>query len=1733
MSRPRQRPASIAGTLAAVMATALLAPGTLSASQPLPFNQAAVKQSTAPAAFGPSASSPYFTVRFALPVPPDNDWHANGHLLGLDPAVGDHHHSPGFEIMPNGDALMIPYSGPGWREGGQYLRIAQARLRHGAEEFDMPEELTVGGVRLQDLIGSDGRPPLVASPLMWREGSTVWLFLAHYNYPGEPTGRYFRVFKSGDNGVTWQIVALEPQFNTSNPTTAQSQPVVNAFRAPNGDMFVATDSSAKNGGSSMLWRSSDNGLSWTDQGGRTDSRHSTIVPLNTTGTLLSGGGKDTNMDNNGVVFKDQGKNGYMPQNISTNWGVTWGAATQSPFPWLGGGQRPSMIRLASGNLVMVGDARHSAIPNHTPSGWTHGASPYVALSTNNGTSWTIKALPVALLAKVRLTHRSIGYSTVRQAPNGVIHVLATVGHPCLHYEFNEAWITTPSAGDIAPETTGGTVQSYSETYPGGAPKATWSGRRTPGGRYLLDGLESHYYADGRKQREVTWVSGRRTGPETLWGPDGTRIWSWNHDLANNLSTWTHWWSNGQKRLESQWDTNPVARAWTANPFVVSPPDLSGRRFRGLVAHGTARHWNTSGQQVGAHSFLHGTRISSRGNHTENFNTDPSARGWTASNNTTNGNDFKWSSTTTWAESGNSGAYQQPKGEIGGVFARSSTYRWYADTNLGTRNRTQTLHLSGNFQMADVNFDGTFRIGYFNTSTPGSNFIGIEFHEPAGTILDPTDPRSATWFRAYLTVRGPGGTTSTAPMAVYMHGGGTKTFDLIWKGNPDGSGTLSGTVVSIPMPPITVAAGSGSFNAFGLLNGGMSSTIATEVTGGCWFDNLTYDKGAVTTHTVTYNANGATAGSVPSTQTKPSGVNIPVSTNSGSLARSGFTFAGWNTAANGSGTSFAPGVPYTSNANTTLFAQWTAATTHTISYNANQATGGAAPANQIKPQNEALMLAENTGNLIRSGFAFAGWNTAANGTGTDYDPGQTYTANANLMLHAKWAAISTKTLRIMPMGDSITAGTVPGGYRLPLYNLLQGNGYTFDFVGNKTQSGDTTPDTNHWGQGGRQISMTPVTIDGRSYVSIGGRNRSGLYEEMSNAISTTYFSTNTSTTRNIILLHIGINDILHQVVDSAYGSYNTDAGNNGFGEGQEWVSEGMFARLQALLNSINSLATSRNLRIDVILGTLCPLTKAWTGDPVSDVLLGEVNQYNGFIRTVIPTMSFSNISVKIVDQHTATLDKLSDGLHPNSAGYAAMAQVWFNAISSPATVAVTFDAQGGLAPNPASKMATIGAAYGTLATTTKSGDSFQGWWTGTGGTGTEVTVATPVNNTANHTLHAKWLAVPPGVIYWDNSGGTANDWGSLANWSTFPGGANPSAIPGTSDVAAFSATPIQGTAQTVNLNANRDVQGLSVLAGVTANTTLQGGGANRTLTIGSGGITKNGPGVLTIGSGTANQNVNLILAGNQSIANNNTGNININNTVAGTGSPTLTNNGTGGYVGMGTLQSTVGRIVQDSATSTLGLRANNVNFTGNVEILKGTLSIGTHANNLGTSAGQLILGGSGTDAATLDINDNAGTVTFAAKPIVLGTTSGTLTIRHRDDSGTNTHTLTGGISGTNDLTIETVGGDDKLNFNTGGINNAGTLTHIGTGAGDLTINSVIGSNVTDVIQDSATSSMVLTGNNSYSGDTLVKAGTLAVNGNAIPDASSLKITPGGLVNPSGTTETVGTLFFDGVQQAAGT
>jgi autotransporter-associated beta strand protein len=80
----------------------------------------------------------------------------------------------------------------------------------------------------------------------------------------------------------------------------------------------------------------------------------------------------------------------------------------------------------------------------------------------------------------------------------------------------------------------------------------------------------------------------------------------------------------------------------------------------------------------------------------------------------------------------------------------------------------------------------------------------------------------------------------------------------------------------------------------------------------------------------------------------------------------------------------------------------------VTYNANGNDSGTAPANQVKIINTDLSLATNTGNLAKIGFSFAGWNTAPDGTGTNYPAGAIYSQNASLHLFAKWSPGSDGT-----------------------------------------------------------------------------------------------------------------------------------------------------------------------------------------------------------------------------------------------------------------------------------------------------------------------------------------------------------------------------------------------------------------------------------------------------------------------------------------------------------------------------------------------------------------------------------------------------------------------------------------------------------------------------------------------------------------------------------------------------
>jgi uncharacterized repeat protein (TIGR02543 family) len=77
--------------------------------------------------------------------------------------------------------------------------------------------------------------------------------------------------------------------------------------------------------------------------------------------------------------------------------------------------------------------------------------------------------------------------------------------------------------------------------------------------------------------------------------------------------------------------------------------------------------------------------------------------------------------------------------------------------------------------------------------------------------------------------------------------------------------------------------------------------------------------------------------------------------------------------------------------------------YTVIYNGNNNTGGTVPVDPNEyAEGDTLTVLGNTGSLEKTGYNFDGWNTAADGTGTDYAPGETFVMGASdVTLYAKW------------------------------------------------------------------------------------------------------------------------------------------------------------------------------------------------------------------------------------------------------------------------------------------------------------------------------------------------------------------------------------------------------------------------------------------------------------------------------------------------------------------------------------------------------------------------------------------------------------------------------------------------------------------------------------------------------------------------------------------------------------
>ncbi|HEY1762590.1 MAG TPA: G1 family glutamic endopeptidase [Acidimicrobiales bacterium] len=217
--------------------------------------------------------------------------------------------------------------------------------------------------------------------------------------------------------------------------------------------------------------------------------------------------------------------------------------------------------------------------------------------------------------------------------------------------------------------------------------------------------------------------------------------------------------------------------------------------------------------------------------------------------------------------------------------------------------------------------------------------------------------------------------------------------------------------------------------------------------------------------MTFNANGGVGTMAPETSSGAATLSM------NTLANSGFAFSGWNTSANGSGTSYANGATYAFTASTMLYAQWTTLPSFTVTFNANGGTGTMAPqtSNVAEPLT-ASSYSNGTEDFVR-------WNTSANGSGTSYANGATYAFTASTMLYAQWAPTFTVTFNanggtgtMAPQTSDVAEPLVSNTFSNGSLNFLHwttnadgsgtiyGNDATFPFSSSLTLYAQWTPNS---------------------------------------------------------------------------------------------------------------------------------------------------------------------------------------------------------------------------------------------------------------------------------------------------------------------------------------------------------------------------------------------------------------------------------------------------------------------------------------------------------------------------------------------------------------------------------------------------------------------------------------------------------------------------------------------------
>lgn len=210
---------------------------------------------------------------------------------------------------------------------------------------------------------------------------------------------------------------------------------------------------------------------------------------------------------------------------------------------------------------------------------------------------------------------------------------------------------------------------------------------------------------------------------------------------------------------------------------------------------------------------------------------------------------------------------------------------------------------------------------------------------------------------------------------------------------------------------------------------VTNSAVISLTGGILSDSSPIIGSVIVTSrpTAIFDANGGEGTMASQTAAEPTALNV------NTFTKPDCTFAGWNTAANGTGASYADGAEYAFDQDVTLYAQWggcpappapsTPTTpTWTITLEPN---GGTCTVSSVSGASGSWAPLPGSSECTRVGYELSSWNVSPDGKGTAFAPGGSTQLTGDNQLFAIWSPAATR-----PAEESLPSGTQPASGPTP-------------------------------------------------------------------------------------------------------------------------------------------------------------------------------------------------------------------------------------------------------------------------------------------------------------------------------------------------------------------------------------------------------------------------------------------------------------------------------------------------------------------------------------------------------------------------------------------------------------------------------------------------------------------------------------------------------------------------------